>query len=134
MKHVDLEWLKRHRSDTSKLAEKQFFTIDSVALFLPSLAALGLLNKAITIPHTDTLYDMEQVVVSEKTIAYLIFIKCPYRRVYNNGMLLHARKTLDRKVHQSVELHNTLPHFQIVNSGDHNTTIFCRDVTSLPRT
>lgn len=131
---INLAWLQTNRNNLEVLAEKKFFLVKSTALFLPSLDALGLLGRATVEVHTNTLYDMDQVVIHERTIAYLIYFKCPYYKVFDNGMLLHARKVLDKKKHASVEHHNTLPHFQIVNSADHNTIIFCRDVTSVPRT
>lgn len=133
MSKIDSNWLKNNHS-SPKLVEKCFFTLNSVALFLPSLAALRLLNRAVIIPHSDNLYEMEQIIVNEKTIAYMIYMKCPFIKVFENGMILHARKRLDKKEQQSVELHNNLPHFQIVNSADRQTTIFCRDVTSVPKT
>lgn len=130
---LDFTWLKEHRT-SKQLVQNRFFEHDKAILFLPSLPALGLLDKADVIPHEDSLYQIEQAVFGEKTLGYIIRALCPTVKVFANLIVLHARKTIDVSTKHKVYVQSTLPHFNIINSVNNSTSMFCRDMTVIPKT
>lgn len=130
---LDFAWLKENRA-SKQLAQNRFFELSKAILFLPSLPALGLLGKADIIPHTDSLYEMEQAVFGEKTLGYIIRALCPTVKVIPNLIVLHSRKTIDTSTKHKVYVQSALPHFNIINSVNNATSMFCRDVSVTPKT
>lgn len=133
---IDATWLADNAQNPN-LRQSVFFQVQgegACVLFLPQIKAVPLVRRAAVVTHTDVLYDLEQLVIQEKTIGYIVYPKCPTIRVHDNGIFLHQRKTIDVTPSTQVVVHNTLPHFSIVNNKQNTTTIFCRDVTTSPKT
>lgn len=130
---MDLAWLSRRAGD-KQLRQNVFFTHEKTQLFIPNRAALKLLDRAEVIEHRDTLYEMDQVVYGDKTLSYIVRPLCPFVAVYDNLLVFNARKTIDTSVKHKVFVQSTLPHFSIVNNTTNTVSMFCRDVSVLPRT
>lgn len=130
---MSFDWLVRRARD-KQLQQNVFFTYENMQLFVPNRAALQLLDKADAIEHKDSLYGMDQIVYGDKTLCYIVKPLCPFVAVFDNLLVLNARKAIDVNTRHTVYVQSTLPHFSIVNSVSHTVSMFCRDVSVLPRT
>jgi hypothetical protein len=124
----------RQQKDSRSLQENMFFEHEHALLFLPSRAALALLDRCEVVSHSDSLYEIDQAVFGERTICYLIRALCPLVKVYPNLVIFNARKVIDASVKHKIFVQNNLPHFSVVNSTTNNVTMFCRNVTTTPKT